>query len=197
MPDLAGQLPKRPCLLCLATVTLLWLEVILFPWFRICTWDKTEAFPIRGSGVPNLFIPQPACGRDIVRQLSFLDVFNRTYSLPPTWKGRMNNRLIRSADHGACGDVWLADRRCSDASNSRRLAIGIGAVARIWHPDYFTRRGATRFSLAPNHITRAKRDLLGWRPFLAISAALVGQLYVKHLAWRSLTHRCRLGLARL
>jgi len=171
-------------LLCLVAVSLFWLQVLLFPWgfdMDVAGHGSHPDSLVVTYLLPGRFAVAASCG-SLLFWVYCVTAFPAAY--------------LDGKDAGAStvigmmfgyGAVFLP---CLFGAFLGRLDVlpsGLALAPVLLTSGVLYSAGSyALFALVPKHITPIRHALLGTGLFLAISGALLGQLYVKHLAWRDL-----------
>lgn len=175
-------------LLCVGAITLLWLEAMLSPWFfdRLLTENKTlsdlQQVAYLRYLCPGRLAAVITCGSCLFWIFSVL-VFPAAYLEKKEQQAPnpLNGVLALAALIGLPITIIVTLRILGVTPSGLALSPVLLISGLL-----FSTGSYLMFALVPKHISRIKRDFIGWGLFLTISALLVGQLYLRHLTWRTL-----------
>lgn len=171
-------------LLCLAAITLFWLEVLLFP-------IGTETNAIHHSYYdPDFFFFGYLLHGRWGMAVFFGSALFLGFSVVTFSAAYLDRKDLPPTNNPATGGMflwWMFMPVCVGATLGFLQVVPSGlALSPVLLTTglLYSAGGYGLFALAPKHITPAGRAWLGTGLFLAISTAMVGQLYLYHLEWR-------------
>lgn len=169
-------------LLCLAAVSLFWLAVLLFPWGldMDAAWYGSDPDSLIAYLLPGRFAVVVSCG-SLLFWAYCVSVFVVAFS-----GGRETGASVAIGILLGYAALLLPFLAITFLHRLDVLPSGLALVPVLLTSGVLYSAGSyALYALVPKHITPTRHGLLGIGLFLAISGLLLGQLYVKHLAWRN------------
>ncbi len=178
---LAGYLSGL-AILGLAAISLLWLEVLLFPLDvdAELVGDGPRPDLLLAHLVPNRLALAVSCGSILFWAFSVA-------AFPVAYLEKKDERPGTAPLWMILGGIWLVLAIVATLSLLGTLPSGAAISPVLLTSALLYSLGSyALFALVPRHIAPTKHGLLGVGLFLAITGVLLGQLCVKHLSWRVL-----------